>query len=143
MEYSHILQAINGTNTPQNPYTDALNLRTENYKLVDQLNQEGISLKDVLGQIDDLKKRFDNIDKPAQTIDADLFAVMEASVHDDPAVIEAKRKVAEEKTRVLAELCAKDPKFMAARDEYRSAVSRAYISKRESGRDVDSGSDVL
>ena len=76
-------------------------------------------------------------------IDEDLFAVMESSVKDDPAVVEAKRKVSEEKTRVIAELCAKDPRFMAARDEYRRAVNRAYVAMRESAQSPDSGSDVL
>lgn len=120
-----------------------MNRRNENYKLVDQLNNEGISLKDLLGQIDDLRKKVEGMEKPTQVIDEDLFSVMESSVRDDPVVIEAKRKVAEEKTRVIAELCAKDPRFMAARDEYRRAVNRAYVAMRESAQNPDSGSDVL
>lgn len=108
-----------------------MNRRNENYKLVDQLNNEGISLKDLLGQIDDLRKKVEGMEKPTQVIDEDLFSVMESSVRDDPVIIEAKRKVAEEKTRVIAELCAKDAGFMAARDEYRRTVHRIYISKKE------------
>ena len=72
-------------------------------------------------------------------IDEDLFAVMESSVKDDPAVVEAKRKVAEEKTRVIAELCAKDAGFMAARDEYRRTVHRIYISKKETSEPKEQG----
>lgn len=135
-DYSNILQAINGMNNGQNNSMTDLTRRNENYKLVDQLNNEGISLKDLLSQIDDLKKKVEGMEKPAQVIDEDLFAVMESSVKDDPAVVEAKRKVSEEKTRVIAELCAKDPKFMAARDEYRRAVNRAYVAKRETTQDV-------
>ena len=142
-DYSNILQAINGMGNGQNNSMTDITRRNENYKLVDQLNNEGISLKDLLGQIDDLKKKVEGMEKPAQVIDEDLFAVMESSVKDDPAVVEAKRKVSEEKTRVIAELCAKDPKFMAARDEYRRAVNRAYVAKRESVQSPDSGSDVL
>ena len=142
-DYSNILQAINGMNNGQNNSMTDLTRRNENYKLVDQLNNEGISLKDLLSQIDDLKKKVEGMEKPAQAIDEDLFAVMESSVKDDPAVVEAKRKVSEEKTRVIAELCAKDPKFMAARDEYRRAVNRAYVAMRESAQSHDSGSDVL
>lgn len=141
MEYSNILKALN-TQQPNDAMAD-MNRRTENYRLVDQLNNEGISLKDVLGQIDDLKKKVEGMEKPTQVIDEDLFAVMESSVKDDPAVVEAKRKVAEEKTRVIAELCSKDSRFMAARDEYRRAVNRAYVAMRESAQNPDSGSDVL
>lgn len=142
-DYSNILQAINGMGNGQNNSMTDITRRNENYKLVDQLNNEGISLKDLLGQIDDLKKKVEGMEKPAQVIDEDLFAVMESSVKDDPAVVEAKRKVSEEKTRVIAELCAKDPKFMAARDEYRRAVNRAYVAMRESAQNSDSDSDVL
>ena len=52
MDYSNIIQAINGMNSTQSPTMDDLNRRNENYKLVDQLNQEGVSLKDVLEQIE-------------------------------------------------------------------------------------------
>lgn len=134
MEYNNILNAINGMNSSQNPSMDDLNRRNENYKLVDQLNQEGISLKDVLGQIDSLKKEVEGLKKPAKAVDEDFFVVMESAVRDDPEVLEAKRRVAEEKNRVIAELCSKDAEFMSARDEYRRTVYRVYISRRENGQ---------
>lgn len=133
MDYSNILQAINN----QNNSMDDLNRRNENYKLVDQLNQEGVSLKDALGQIEILKKEIEELKRPSKAVDEDLFAVMESAVKDDPAVIEAKRRVSEEKTRVIAELCAKDPKFMTARDEYRRAVNQAYVRSKESPKITD------
>ena len=135
MEYSNILNAINGQNQPQTSSMADLNRRTENYKLVDQLNNEGISLKDLISQVDELKKKVESLEKPSKAVDEDLFKVMEAAVCNDPAVVEAKRKVSEEKSRVIAELCAKDPKFMAARDEYRRTVNKVYISKKESTPD--------
>lgn len=131
MEYSNILNAINGMNQ-QNPTIDDLNRRNENYRLVDKLNQEGVSLKDALGQIEELKREIEELKKPSKAVDEDLFAVKEAAVKDDPMVIEAKRKVSEEKTRVIAELCAKDAGFMAARDKYRRAVDQAYVRSKES-----------
>lgn len=131
MEYNNILNAINGMNQ-QNPTMDDLNRRNENYWLVDKLNQEGVSLKDALGQIEELKREIEELKKPSKAVDEDLFAVKEAAVKDDPMVIEAKRKVSEEKTRVIAELCAKDAGFMAARDEYRRAVDQAYVRSKES-----------
>ena len=131
MEYNNILNALNGMNQ-QNPTMDDLNRRNENYRLVDKLNQEGVSLKDALGQIEELKREIEELKKPSKAVDEDLFAVKEAAVKDDPMVIEAKRKVSEEKTRVIAELCAKDAGFMAARDEYRRAVDQAYVRSKES-----------
>ena len=139
MDYSNIIQAINGMNSTQSPTMDDLNRRNENYKLVDQLNQEGVSLKDVLEQIETLKKEVGELKKPAKVVDDDLFAVMEASVASDPEVLEAKRRVSEEKTRVIAEICAKDAGFMAARDEYRRTVHRIYISKKETSDPKEQG----
>ena len=133
MDYSNIIQAING----QNNSMEDLNRRNENFKLVDQLNQEGVSLKDALGQIEALKKEIEGLKKPSKAVDEDLFLVMESAVKDDPTVVEAKRKVSEEKSRVIAELCAKDPRFMAARDEYRRAVNQAYVRSKESTAIVD------
>ena len=40
MDYSNIIQAINGMNSTQSPTMDDLNRRNENYKLVDQLNPQ-------------------------------------------------------------------------------------------------------
>lgn len=130
-DYSNILQAINGMNSGQSNSMADLTRRNENFKLVDQLNNEGVSLKDALGQIEALKKEIEELKKPPKAVDEDLFAVMEASVASEPEVIEAKRKVAIEKNRVIAELCAKDPQFMATRDEYRRTVKRMYIEKKE------------
>lgn len=131
MDYSNILNAINGMGQ-QNSTMDDLNRRNENFKLIEQLNQEGLSLKDALGQIEALKKEIEELKKPSKAVDEDLFAVMESAVKNDPTVVEAKRKVAEEKNRVIAELCAKDPRFMAARDEYRRAVNQVYVRSKES-----------
>lgn len=138
-EYSNILQAINGMNQGSNGTMTDLARRNENYKLVDQLNQEGISLKEALGQIETLKKEVEELKKPPKAVDEDLFAVMEASVASEPEVIEAKRKVAIEKNRVIAELCAKDPQFMATRDEYRRTVKRMYIEKKETSESKEQG----
>ena len=137
MEYSNILNAINGQNQVQSNSMADLNRRNENYKLVDQLNNEGISLKDLISQVDELKKKVESLEKPSKAVDEDLFLVMESAVKDDPTVVEAKRKVSEEKSRVIAELCAKDPRFLAARDEYRRAVNQAYVRSKESTAVID------
>ena len=131
MEYSNILNAINGANTGQNNTMADLNRRNENYRLVDQLNQEGVSLKDLLGQIDELKKKVESLEKPSKTMNEDLFLVMEAKVRDNPAVLEAKKRLSDVKSTVLLEFCMKDPRFKEAYDGYRDTVNREYVASHE------------
>lgn len=131
MDYSNILNAINGQNQTQNSSMTDLNRRTENYKLVDQLNLEGISLKELLGQIDELKKKVESLEKPAKSVSEDLFLVMESKVRDNPAVLEAKKRLSDTKNTVLLEFCMKDPRFKEAYDGYRDTVNREYVSSHE------------
>ena len=131
MEYSNILNAINGQNQTQNSTMADLNRRNENFKLVEQLNQEGVSLKDVLGQIDELKKKVESLEKPQKSMSEDLFLVMEAKVKDNPAVIEAKKRLSDVKSTVLLEYCMKDPRFKEAYDTYRDTINREYVSSHE------------
>ena len=138
MDYSNILNAINGTNTGQNNTMADLNRRNENFKLVEQLNQEGISLKDLLGQIDELKKKVESLEKPSKTMNEDLFLVMEAKVRDNPAVLEAKKRLSDMKSTVLLEFCMKDPRFKEAYDGYRDTVNREYVSSHENGTEKPS-----
>lgn len=130
-DYSAILKAVSGQNQNKSE------VFTDNYQLVDQMNREGVSIKDLLGQIDDLKRKVEGLERPAKAMDEDLFTVMEAAVREDPSVIEAKKRVRDQKDRVLAELCSKDAQFMAARDEYRRTVNKAYISRQGDGRGCD------
>lgn len=138
MDYSNILQAINGQNQTQNSSMTDLNRRTENYKLVDQLNQEGISLKELLSQIDELKKKVESLEKPAKSVSEDLFLVMESKVRDNPAVLEAKKRLSDTKNTVLLEFCMKDPRFKEAYDGYRDTVNREYVSSHENGTEKPS-----
>lgn len=133
LDYSNIMNAINGTNTGQNNSMADLNRRNENYRLVDQLNQEGVSLKDLLGQIDELKKKVESLEKPSKTMNEDLFLVMEAKVRDNPAVLEAKKRLSDVKSTVLLEFCMKDPRFKEAYDGYRDTVNREYVASHENG----------
>ena len=138
LDYSNILNAINSTNTGQNNTMADLNRRNENFKLVEQLNQEGISLKDLLGQIDELKKKVESLEKPSKTMNEDLFLVMEAKVRDNPAVLEAKKRLSDVKSTVLLEFCMKDPRFKEAYDGYRDTVNREYVSSHENGTEKPS-----
>jgi hypothetical protein len=138
MDYSNILNAINGQNPAQNSSMADLNRRNENYRLVDQLNQEGVSLREVLGQIDELKKKVESLEKPAKSVSEDLFLVMESKVRDNPAVLEAKKRLSDTKNTVLLEFCMKDPRFKEAYDGYRDTVNREYVSSHENGTEKPS-----
>ena len=128
MDYQNILNAIN---KPQgaDPSAD-LARRTENYRMAEQLNQEGMSIKDLLTKVDELTRKVESMEKPSRSMDEDLFLVMEAAVRDDESVVKAKERMAVERARVISELCSRDPGYADARDAYRGAVYRAYVERR-------------
>lgn len=126
--YENIKNAINpgsgkGLSTQQ---------QAENYDLFGKLMKEGVYLPDLIKKVDSLEAKINDLEKPkVNPMDAELFAVMEASVKDDPAVIDAKRKLQNEKTRVISELCMKDEAYRRSFDEYRRTVNQAYVSSKE------------
>lgn len=124
-DYSNILKAI----APQTPQMADLERRTENYKLVDQLNQEGVSLKDLLSQVDELKKTVESLKTPQKQQDSSVFLAMEAYVRDDDEIIEAKKRLSDLKSSIILEFCMKDDRYRQAYDDYRTKVSEIYVKK--------------
>lgn len=122
-DYSAILRAVSGQNSD-------LQVRTDNYRMVDQMNREGVSIKDLLGQIDDLKRKVEGLEKPAKAMDEDLFLVMESAVRDNDDVVSARRRLTEERTRVVQAMCLQDNGYREAYDSYRDTVNREYIASR-------------
>jgi hypothetical protein len=122
MDFSNIVKA-----TTQNNYE----IQNDNYKLLEQMNKEGISLRDTLNDIADLKRRMSEAESKKPQIDEDLFQVMEASVKDAESVKNAKNRVSIEKNRVIADMCMKDEGFRKAYEDYKRAVNQAYIEKKE------------
>ena len=130
MEYANILNALNAGNTTlpsANSTMEDINRKTENYKLVDKLNNEGISLKDLLNQIDELKKKVEGMETPRENIDAGVFLAMESAVENDPEVIKAREHMDELRKTILLELCMKDPRYAEAYRDYRAKVSERYV----------------
>lgn len=130
MEYANILNALNaGTTTlpSANSTMEDINRKTENYKLVDKLNNEGISLKDLLNQIDELKKKVEGMEAPRENIDAGVFLAMESAVENDPEVIKAREHMDELRKTILLELCMKDLRYAEAYRDYRAKVSERYV----------------
>lgn len=127
MAYDHIIEAVRG----QSRLTPAQEV--ENYAAFSDLQKQGVYLPELvkkMQEFDDLKKRFDEMDS-RPSVDAELFAVMEQTVRDDPGVRDARRRMSDEKTRVINEICMRDEGFRRVAEDYRRAVNSAYLSARE------------
>lgn len=127
MAYDNILNAIGkGKLTPAQ--------EVANYSAFSDLQKQGVYLPDLVKRITDMESKLASIEQSKTDADADLFAVMEQAVRDDKEVREAHRRIADEKTRIIAEMCAKDEGYIRAVADYRRAVNSAYIRRTESTR---------
>ena len=126
--YDNIVKAIQGK--PGDGLTPAQ--QADNYDLFGKMMKEGVYLPDLIKKIDGLEKRVEDLSKPKDNpIDAQLFSVMEQAVRDDPAVVEARRKLQAEKTRIISELCMQDDAYRNFFTDYKTAVNSAYIKYKE------------
>lgn len=128
-DYANILSAL-GKN-PYSPQMDDINRRSENFRIAEEMSSKGISLSDLTKRLGDLETKVGDLEKAKPAIDATVFATMESAVSDDEDVIKAKTRVADEKARVILELCMKDPAFREAYEQYKSTVNRVYVESRE------------
>lgn len=133
--YSNILNAMQSlTGASAGKLTPAQEV--ENYSTFSDLQKQGVYLPDLMrkvGEVDELKKRLEAVET-ARTgpMDAELFAVMESAVKTVPSVKEARQRAADEKSRVLSEMCLRDEGYRKAVEDYRREVNRAYIAQKES-----------
>lgn len=126
MTYDNILKAVSGGNQLTNQQ------KADNYSAFNELMNNGVYIPELLQKMKQLEDRMNAIEKPKENpLDAELFTVMEQAVKDDPAVMNAKRALQNEKTRVISELCIKDDKYRSAFDDYRRAVNQAYVQNKE------------
>lgn len=130
--YDNILKALN---QPQQsaPAQGGLTFQqqSENYSAFSDLMKQGVYIPDLLKRIDTLEAQVREQGAKKDTLDADLFAVMEAAVKGDEDVRKARQRLADEKTRVIAELCSRDEGYRQASEAYRRAVNSAYIRSKE------------
>lgn len=126
-KYQNILNAIG-----QKPADNALSAseRVENYNLLEKLNAQGIKLADLM------KKAEQNEPKGE---DPEVFSIMESAVKNDPEVKEARQRVADVKSTVLAKICYQYPEYKEAIDNYRHVVSKTYKQKAVSRPTLDEG----
>lgn len=94
--------------------------------------KEGVSLADLVKKIDALETEVQSLKKPKPSaMDAQLFYVMEQAVKGDTAVVEARRRLQDEKTRIISDMCMADESYRKLYDEYRTAVNSAYVREKE------------
>lgn len=127
--YSSILKAIGKEDTPQGGLT--YQQQTENYSAFSDLMKQGVYIPDLLKRIDALEAQIKEQGARKDTLDADLFAVMESAVKGDDDVKMARQRLAEEKTRVISDMCMRDDGYRQAMESYRRAVNSAYIRSKE------------
>lgn len=128
--YSSILKALE----KEDPQQGGLSYQqqTENYTAFSDLMKQGVYIPDLLKRIDALEAQVKEQGQKKDVMDADLFAVMETSVKGDEEVKAAKQRLADEKSRVISEMCARDEGYRNALDAYRRTVNAAYIRSKES-----------
>lgn len=141
--YSNIMKAVDGESAKpfQNP-TLTPSQQMDNYNAFSQLQKEGVYLPDLMKRITALESKVKSYDESKREADADLFAVMEASVKNEPVVKEARQRVADEKSRIIVELCQRDERYRNAVEEYRRTVNAEYIRQKEPQKDRGRTSQV-
>ena len=123
-EYANILKAVQPQKlTPQQ--------QSENLDAFKRLQDQVVSIPDLLRRLDALEERVTALSEKPGPVDAELFAMMAESVKDDAAVADARRRMQAEKTRAISELCMADAGYKAAFEQYRQAVSSAYMERRK------------
>lgn len=123
--YSSILKALEKDDPQQGGLS--YQQQTENYSAFSDLMKQGVYIPDLLKRIDALEAQVKEQGQRKEVIDADLFAVMEASVKGDDDVKAAKQRLADEKSRVISEICSGDEGYRTAMEAYRRTVNAAYI----------------
>lgn len=134
MVYDNILKALSRQEEPAPQAGLTLQQQTDNYSAFSDLMKQGVYIPDLLKRIDALEAQVREQSAKKDTVDADLFSVMEASVKGDDEVKAAKQRLADEKSRVISEICSKDERYRQAMDAYRRTVNAAYIRWKEADR---------
>lgn len=129
-QYSNVLKALQGMQGSAQGLSYAQ--QSENYSTFSELMRKGVYLPDMLKRLDELESKVKTLEtRPKHDANAELIAVMEASVKSDPEVKKARQKVADIKTAIISEMCMRDPRYADAVEEYKTTVNRVYIASRE------------
>lgn len=132
--FDNIRKALGQT---QQPPGLSYQQQSDNYSVFSDLMKEGVYIPDLLKRIETLEAQVKEQSVKKDTLDADLFSVMEQAVKSDPDVKRARQRLAEEKTRVITDMCMRDEGYRGAMESYRRAVNAAYVHTRETTLNPD------
>ena len=131
-QYSNILKALGAPQANASEGGLSMVQQAENYTAFDELMKQGIHIPTLLKRLDDMESKVRALEsQPRHDTNAELLAVMEQAVKNDPEVKAARQRVADVKTAIIAELCMKDPRYCEALETYKTTVNRIYIKRRE------------
>ena len=129
--YGNILKALGGQG--QQPSGLTMQQQSDNYSAFSKLMKQGVYLPDLMKRMEGMEAKIKEMDARRSAEDMDLFAVMESAVKDAPEVKEARQRMADEKSRVIARMCMDDPGYRDAVESYRRVVNQTYVKRKEGG----------
>ena len=127
--YGNILKALGGQGQQSSGLT--MQQQSDNYSAFSELMKQGVYLPDLMKRMEGMEAKIKEMDERRSAEDMDLFAVMESAVKDAPEVKEARQRVADEKSRVIARMCMDDPGYRDAVESYRRVVNQTYVKRKE------------
>ena len=126
--YNNILKALG---KPSQSSGLTIQQQSDNYNAFSELMKQGVYLPDLMKRMEGMEAKIKEMDERRSAEDMDLFAVMESAVKDAPEVKEARQRVADEKSRVIARMCMDDPGYRDAVESYRRVVNQTYVKRKE------------
>lgn len=135
-QYSNILKALGGTPQANEPAPSMGGLsmaqQAENYDLFSKMMKEGVYLPDLIKRLDEMESKIKTLEsQPKQDTNAELLAVMEQAVKNDPDVKKSRQHVADVKSTIITEMCMQDQRYRDALEAYKTMVNKVYIQTRE------------
>jgi len=113
-------------------YTEMMNTRLSNYRFVEEANAKNIDLAQLSSKCGQLEKENEDLRKKSSysPAEAELFALQEQAVKDNPGVQEAYRKFTTAKIHASHRvLMAHDKEYREAYDNYCKVVTDEYVEK--------------
>ena len=134
-QYANILKAL-GTPQTNDPTQSKGGLsmvqQAENYSAFDELMRSGVHIPTLLKRLDEMESKIKTLEsQPKQDTNAELLAVMEQAVKNDPDVKKSRQHVADVKSAIITELCMQDQRYRDALEAYKTMVNKVYIQTRE------------
>lgn len=136
-QYNNILKALGAAPQASEPATSTGGLsmaqQAENYDIFSKMMKEGVYLPDLIKRLDTMEAKVKALEaQPKHDTNAELLAVMEQAVKNDPEVKASRQKVSDVKSTIITEMCMQDQRYRDALEAYKTMVNKVYIQTRES-----------